>query len=316
MTSTRIRFIAGIFVSLSPLMAIAQNAPAAKDAAPVTKATTTAPSTVIATVGDAKLTYGELQAFKKFFAPRGTEDERLITFWKFNAALARMAQQDNMQKDPDAEAVIKIASDQVLGSVYIRYKQLEAAVTDQEVQEYYKQNDREFRENAFVTAKMIAAEKREQADQIKKQLVEGANFDKLVADNRAQTLKTTGLSDVEIKDAATDQLIKPLGPSVAYSMGRVTLNEINGPRQIPNGWIIFKVTDRKPGKLIPLQKVEKDIREQLNRRKQIQVRTDIVAKAEKMAGVKLESQGGPARPGMVRPGTGRPTTRPMTRPAK
>jgi hypothetical protein len=114
-----------------------------------TPGTTTAPSTVIATVGNTKLTYGELQAFKKFFAPMGAEEERLINFWKLNAALAEKARKENIDKNPEAQAVMQIAWDQVMGSIYIRYKQLQVSITDQEVKEYYNQhqNDREFREN-------------------------------------------------------------------------------------------------------------------------------------------------------------------------
>jgi len=308
MRLTKVSFMATIVFSLAALTIMAEgkkkNNVEKKESAAKTKVTqvqnqttgtnpapTTAPSAVIASVGSRKLTYGEFQAFKKFFAPTGGEDERIITIWKLNAALAEMADAEKFQKDPEAKAVLTIAQDQVLGSVFLRYKQLNATVTDEDVRNYYNQhqNDRELRESDFVTATLIAAEKREQADQIKKKIVDGANFDKLAEEYRQQTLKITGLSDIVIKNIATDQLFKPLGPSVALSMSRATLNEVNGPRQTPSGWLLFKVTARTQGKLVPLEKVEKNIREVLARQKQFQVRSDLIQQAEKMAGVKLEA---------------------------
>ncbi|MFA5865622.1 MAG: peptidyl-prolyl cis-trans isomerase [Phycisphaerae bacterium] len=260
------------------------------------KPTTSAPSTVMATMGNKKLTYGELQSFKKFFAP-GAEDERMISIWKVNTALAEKARKEKIDRDPEIKGIFGMACDQILVNMMMRKKQLDATVTDAEVKEYCEKNkdNPEFREPALITAKIIAAESKEEADKIKKQLVEGTDFDKLSEKYRSQTLKATGLSDIEIKKMAVNNLVQTLGMA-AYGMNGANLNEVIGPRQATKGWVLFKVTARSLGNPIPLEKLTPDIRSQLLSAKQRAVQQEIIKEGEKIAGVTLQLT--PPRGGM------------------
>lgn len=288
-------------------------------AEPAAKTPTSAPSDVVATMDGKKLTYGQLQAFKKYFAPFGAEDSRIIDFWKVNTALAEEARKANIENDPEAQSVIAMLKEQLLGSIYVRQKQLNATVTDEEVKEYYEknQNDRQFREGEFISAQVIVVPTKEDADKIKKELVEGKDFAKLVEENAEQTKKATKLESPEVKDQQVTELSKTLGPAVAYSMSSLPLNEVQGPRQTTSGWALFKVTDRRPGKLIPFEKVKEDIRRNLLMRKQSTVRSEVYAEAEKKAGIKREAPSGPGMraPRMqVRPQTTQPAA--PAKPAK
>ncbi len=274
----------------------------AKDKPSTTLAPTTSPSTVVAALDGKTLTFGDLQTIKKVIGSPEGEDQALVNMWKINTVLAKKARMENIENDPQAKALIQMGYDQVLVSIYMRLKQSQLAVSDPEVKEYYEKHkkEREFRELDSVTATIIAVEKKPRIEEIKKQLVAGENFDKLAEANRTVTLKTTGLSDILIKDVPAAQLFKKLGISVGYSMAGAPIGEIRGPQSIPNGWILYKVTLRTPGKHIPLEKLASDLKTMLLRRKRTTFNNDLMQAAQKEAGVTLEQSPGRMKPRMMK----------------
>jgi len=261
-----------------------------------TKATTTAPSTVMAKVGERQLTYGDLEAMKKYLAGPNVEDARLIQMWKFRAALANLADREKFTQDPEAQAALRILRDQMIVSMFMQNKQKNVTVTDQEIKDHYAKNQdrREYREPESVSVRLLAVEKKEKADEIKKQLVGGAKFDALRSEYRDGTLKITGLSDTEMKNVSVVHLSRSLGP-VAWAMTRAELNEVIGPRQVNQGWAFFQVTERKPGKPQPLERILPTIKAELMQKKQMEIQKAMVQAAEKESGVSLESMQRPNR---------------------
>jgi hypothetical protein len=275
-----------------------------KKAPPVAKTPTSNPATVMAKVDGKTLTWGDFELLKKFSGFSG-QDERLINLWKLNTYMAEKVRKEKFESDPKIKGLLSIVSDQVLVSLYIRYNQMNTTVTKEDLKKYYEEHktDREFRELDSITAKIIAVDKDKKAelDQIKKQLVEGGNFDKLAEENREQTLKVTGLKDIEIKNVPGMDLTRTLGPAVAYSMAGVPLNEVKGPQAINNNnWILYKVTARTPGKQVPFEKISADLEKMLLRKKKAEVSTKLTEEAEKALGIKLEKQQ-PQQGGMRRP---------------
>ncbi len=288
-------------ILILPVMAFAAEGKVKKDK-PVAKTPTSNPATVVATVEGKKLTYGEFELLKKFSGFSG-QDERLLNLWKINTYLAEKIRKEKFENDPEVKPLLKMVTDQILVTFYIRYKQMSMTITPEEVKEYYNQhkNEKEFREPDFITAKIIACDKDKKAEleQIKKQLVEGGNFDKLAEENREQSLKITKMSDIDIKNVPAKELSQTLGPAVAYSMTSVPFNEVKGPQAINNGnWVLYKVTARKPGKQIPLENISKDLEKMLFRKKKSEISNNLTKEAEKTLGITLESQ--QQRPGMMK----------------
>jgi len=285
--------IAAVSVMWIAGIACAQ-ATAEKEKAAVTTApaTTTAPSTVVATIGDRKLTYGDLQDIKKFFGATTVPDKEIINSWKRFTAQGLMAQESGMEKDPVTKVPFQMMLDKMKGDLYVRYRMMSIKVSDADVKKYYDEhkNEPEFHKGQFITARLIATAKEDEIKNIKKQLTEGADFNKLVEANAAETNKITGMSTPDIKGVATEQLAGSLGQPIASTMTVVQLNEVIGPRQLMGnkGWILFKVTERKLGDLIPFDQVKERINNQVLRQKQMDLYRTIMDEVQKKSGVTPE----------------------------
>jgi peptidyl-prolyl cis-trans isomerase C len=294
------------------------------------QAPTTAPATtqkatdVVAQVGDQKLTRGELDLIKKYLAPKmpAEQEPRLIEFWKFNAALSNQARKNGFDQNPELEPAKKMMTNQFLGQLYMRSKATNVEVTDQEVKDYYEANKSQpsFQDGAYVTAKFIATAKREEIDAIKKQLTDNAaDFDKVFEANKETTKKVTGMSDPAISNVLSTTLVDSLGQPVAGALTMVAVDQVIGPRMLPNnkGFILFKISERKPGQVIPLEKKAEEIRSMLMNQKQMKTSQEIQEQAEKEAGIVRQNQpmmGGPRGPQGKAPRI-HPNVRPSTQPA-
>jgi hypothetical protein len=282
--------------------------PAATSPAPTaTKPAAQSPDTVVATIGENKLTRGEVDIIKKFFAPNAPveAEEQLINAWKIMTVLEQEAQKAKVLDDPDAKVVLKFLEKQNMGRIYMQLQQIKVTVSDEEVKKYYDENSDkpEFRKGFFISAKVIAAPNKEEIDKMKGQIAQGKNFDELFDANKEKTKELTGLSDAEIKNVASNLLVGNLGQGVVSAMNYVQINEVIGPRNFTKGWLLFKVSERKPGELIPFDEVKERIHGQLLREKQMKINRELIEKAQEIAGVKP-----PQRPA--------PMMKPTTQPAK
>jgi len=279
---------------------------------------TTAPGTVVAEVAGKKLTYGQLQAFKKYFANPRMPDQPVIDQWKVSTVMAAEAIKEGLDKDPEIKAALEVLNNRLLSMMLFRWRQLNATVSDQEAREHYdrvSKTSSRYRHPAIVSVKLIVAKEREQLEAIKKRLVAGEDFDEIVNEYRDQTRQLTGLSDVAIKDVPRDHLRAVLGLQ-ATVLEHVKLNEPIGPRRISKGnWAIFKVTDRKPGQLKPFSEVRDQIKTDLLRDKRRKLGRELEQWAYKQAGVEMKKRRMPPRPGPARGTRPRTIRRPTSRPA-
>jgi parvulin-like peptidyl-prolyl isomerase len=282
-------------------IAATQNAPV------TTKPAVQAPDTVVATLGANKLTRGELDSIKKFFAPNApaSVDDQIIDNWKIVTVLYEEAKKANVETDPDAKVVLEFLKKQNDSRIYLQLQQMKVTVTDEEAQKFYTENSDkpEFRKGFYITAKIIAAPAKEDIDALKAEIAKGKTFDELFEANKAKTKELTGLADPDLKNVASNLLVTNLGQGVVSAMNYVKENDVVGPRNFTKGWILFRITERKPGELTPFDQVKEEIKTRLQREKQMTIQREIIEKAQNIAGVKP-----PQRP--------MPMMKPTTRPAK
>jgi hypothetical protein len=303
-------YLMGTVVVLASGLAWSQTTqPVVPQAAPQT---TQKATDVVATLGDKKLTRGELDTIKKYLAPNmpADQEKRLIEAWKMVTALSNEARKSGIEQNPEFQPLLNLFKNQALSDLYMRVAVANIKISDDDVKAYYEahKDEPQFHEGFYITGKVIATEKREESDAIKKELTEGKDFDKLFEANLEKTKKVTGLSDPAIKNVLSTQLAANLGQPIAGAMTMVTLNEAIGPRFLPDnkGFVIFKVTERKPGALIPLDKMSDQIRQMLQQQKQMTARQEIIQKAEKEAGIERQMP-------QMGPGAGpRPAPAPQT----
>jgi hypothetical protein len=305
---TRMTLTAGVILAALIAQASAQTTqPSDQPAA--TQPTTTAPSDVVAEIAGKKLTYGQMEATKSYFLPPQVEDDFVIARWKVMTVLADDARQSKMyQDDPYLKAAIENMADELLVRAYLRYRQMNVEVSDEEVQKFYNEAKEtpQFRKPPFVSAKLIAAKTKEDIDKIYDRLIAGDDFDKVMQEFGEQTKLLTGLSSVAIDNVSVETLTPSLGPVITSQLSWLPESEFDKPKYRPTKgkdfWLIYKLTARKPGELIPFDEVREQIKKQVLQQKTMDVINQLKKSAEERAGVQL-----PAGPPSQGPSPQRPS---------
>ena len=257
---------------------------------------TTAPATVMAQIGEKTLTWGEVEALKAQRMPT-LESAGIIDVWKVTQVLAQAFQKGDLLKDLERQKLYEYDMSQLQANWYLRSMIANVQVTDEEIAEFYEQRlaqSDEFREPQTVTAKFIAAKEKEEADKIRQRLIEGEDFDKLMEEYAEQTKQVTGLSDVMVEDIRADRLRNNVGTQW-QALQQVQLDQPIGPRRIPGGYLMYKVTARNEGPAKPLEEVRETIRQRLLNSKQLERHTEILNEAKEQAGVEELPQMGRRR---------------------
>lgn len=128
-----------------------------------------------------------------------------------------------------------------------------------EFQEYYDENQNKFREPDQLTLRQVLIDGQERADSSVALLADGADFD-YVADKFRKGAKEMAEQNV---NAPMDAFPK----SIQADLATLTPGQSSKAYPTAEGWIIFKLLDRKQGRLKTLEEVDMNIREVMFQRK-------------------------------------------------
>jgi len=126
-------------------------------------------------------------------------------------------------------------------------------VTNEDAEEYYNDNLHLFAVDEEVKASHILVESLEEANAIRQELIDGADFAEVAKE------KSTGPSGVNGGDLGyfgRGQMVKPF-EEVAFSLN---INAISEPVQTTFGYHIIKVTDKRPGVKQDFDKIKDEIK--------------------------------------------------------
>lgn len=290
--------------SAKPVAQAAQPAQTATSAPASAPAPTTNPASTAAEIRGKKLTYGDVVGIKHQLGER-IPDQDVIDLWKRSVVLSDEFDRSGFEKDQEITLALELMTMRMKGEMYVFLKRMHAEVTDADIQKAYddqaKMPTSELREADKVTVKFVTQKEKADAEKLKSSIKDRAEFDTLVAGKADETKKLMGISSATLENVTTDSLRPSLGVQ-AYALSRATLNEIKGPVKVPSGWAMFMVTERTQGAMKPLDSVKDQLRNQVKQAKQSQVARDIVAAAEKEAGIERKApQQQPGRPAMTPP---------------
>lgn len=164
----------------------------------------------------------------------------------FNAALSQssMTVEDLRAQMPMQVKLRKILEPQV-------------TVTDEEIQEYYDTNKASFSEEEQVRASHILVKTKEEADEILKQLKEGADFAELAKEKSADTGSAENGGDLDFFKRG-DMVAEFSDAAFSLKVG-----EISDAVKSDYGYHIIKVTDHKDAKDYTLEEKKEEIRKTL-----------------------------------------------------
>ncbi len=122
-----------------------------------------------------------------------------------------------------------------------------------EFQQYYNENQDKFREPDNLTLREVLIESQELADSAVALLQDGADFS-YVADKYRKGAKELAEQNV---DASMDAFPK----SIQADLAKLSPGQSSKAYPTAEGWIVFKLLDRKPGRVKTLEEVDMNIRE-------------------------------------------------------
>ncbi len=148
----------------------------------------------------------------------------------------------------------------------------DVTVTDEEVQTYYDEHEDQFTSPASREVAHILVDTKQEADDLRTQLEDGADFAKLA--------KKHSKDEASAKDGGqlTARKNGTLVPEFEEAAFALATGELSEPVETQYGWHLIKaLTDVTPESTTPLVQVEEDVRNQLLQEKQNELMTEWVA---------------------------------------
>lgn len=134
----------------------------------------------------------------------------------------------------------------------------QAAVGEQQAQEYYQAHQEIFKEAAGMRVSHILSDSQEKAQDLIKQLQSGADFAELARNNSVCPSKSQG-GDLGVVNQDTPMVKEFLDAALALKAGQIT----DKPVKSKFGWHIIKATGQQAERIIPFAEAKTNLIEQL-----------------------------------------------------
>ena len=135
------------------------------------------------------------------------------------------------------------------------YLEGEGKVTDKEIRDFYKQNQKSFI-NEKISARHILLKSKKEAEAVLKEINAGGDFAKLAA---SKSIGPSGPKGGDLGSFGRGQMV-PEFEKTAFALKK---GEVGGPVRTQFGYHIIKVTERKGKEPVPIEKVMPQIRQSL-----------------------------------------------------
>jgi peptidyl-prolyl cis-trans isomerase C len=231
----------------------------------------TDPKTVVATVGDYKITEGMIdneindmpaQIAYRYSTPDGRK--MLLDQMIIERVLLNEAKASKLEKDAKMERQIVRAGNQILVSQYYRdYISNQLNITDEQAKAYYQQHPDLFSTKPQAKLHHISFKSEEEALAARVRIESGQSSFAKEAENSTDTgtAKSTGLLGYVSRDVSVTALGKP----DTWSDAVFTLKpgEVSPAIKTDTGWHLFLVDEQRPAEILPYDQVRMQVREKM-----------------------------------------------------
>jgi len=179
--------------------------------------------------------------------------QRWIDYLIENTVFSREAKKVGLEKDAEVANEIKRKTDEILANAF-RKKFIEGKVqvSDKDIADYYQSHQEEFRVPLRAQVKTILVKTKEEAENILKELKQGASFDTLA---KEKSIHPSASQEGKISWFGKGEKDPEL-EKVAFSLDKDKVSDII---KTPDGYQIIKVIDRMGGDVKPLDKAKTTI---------------------------------------------------------
>ncbi len=198
--------------------------------------------------------------------------------------LYREALRQNLHKEKDVKAVIEQARKKILISKLLKEKIDDIAfITDEDLEEYYKTHQDEFKTPEILRASHILVKTESQIKDILLELANGRNFEDLA---RARSIGPTAQKGGDIGYFTSGQL-DPDFEKVCFQLKEGEISDIVKTRF---GYHVIKLTERKPPAIEKYEDTKGRIKQPLIARKRKRYFNDLVQRLKDRAKIEINEK--------------------------
>lgn len=200
-----------------------------------------ADTAVVATVDGKNITLGDVRALAKDVPQLSNLPFEMIYPQILNnmintRVMLTGAAKAGIEKDPDIVKAMQMAKEQILSQAYLS-KQLESEMTDEALQDLYKNEMRNFERQEEISARHILVGSKKEADDVIVQLKAGVDF-AMLANQKSMDKDNKG---GQLGYFTKNMMIPEFGNAV-FAMKK---GELSAPIKTPFGWHVVLVEDRR-----------------------------------------------------------------------
>ena len=221
---------------------------------------------VILEVDGDKIMNSEVQTLWKTLFPEGQapEFDRFDEKVRLNVlrgvasehALYKRAKTEGLEDSPKIKEMLERLKRKFITQEYME-RQVNAGVTDAAVKKEYDRRVGELKGKQEVHARHILVKTEDEAKDIKEQLEDEANFEKLAREKSED--KASGMNGGDLGYFQDGEMVEAF-TKAAFALDK---GEISDPVKSEYGWHIIKVEDKRDAKMPPFEEMEAQIREEL-----------------------------------------------------
>ena len=262
------------------------------------------PSQVVAKVDDATITVGDVQERinkqSPFVRARYTTNDKkkefLDSLIRFEV-MANEAEKRGYDKDPEVVRVMK----QQMISKFLQ-KDFESKlkvedVPDAQVEKYYKEHPAEFNQKDEVRVAEIVTKEKGKADKAYAEAKALPKAAAAVGDQKGfKDVVTKYSEDEEGKTRAGDlgfidkESTRQPKPVVEAAFKLTEVGDVAAPIKTDKGWVVIRLTQKRPGFNRPLTEVKRQIQQRLFRDMRTKAMDDFVADLKKKSTIEIKDE--------------------------
>lgn len=177
------------------------------------------------------------------------------------------AKDKGLDKEEDFQKVLEKAKKSLLLNYYLGKMLSDIAITDKEIEDFYKVHKDHFNTPPTVRASHILVEDLEKAQEIYNKIVNGADFSLEAKENSTCPSKNKG---GDLGNFSRGQMVKEF-EDAAFSMN---VGDISKPIKTEFGYHIIKLTGKNPSKEVSLEDAKDHIIKDIRRQKEQDIYRD------------------------------------------
>lgn len=177
------------------------------------------------------------------------------------------AKDKGLDKEEDFQKVLEKAKKSLLLNYYLGKMLSDIAITDKEIEDFYKVHKDHFNTPPTVRASHILVEDLEKAQEIYNKIVNGADFSLEAKENSTCPSKNKG---GDLGNFSRGQMVKEF-EDAAFSMN---VGDISKPIKTEFGYHIIKLTGKNPSKEVSLKDAKDHIIKDIRRQKEQDIYRD------------------------------------------